>query len=155
MSVMVDGRESRMPGSLSRISTVVAPGKQWVMEFTNLMCFTIESPIMAVVGGNRGSGVETGGAGHVTGGAGETTGVGVDGGVFTTTGAGVDGAMFTFKGLCAALTTTGGDGGGDDDAVSTAVVELVRDVVTIGEERAERPPEWSRTAALSIRFLLF
>ena len=57
----VDGREARISGNLVRIMPVFAPGKQWVIAFANRMCFIMESPIMTMVGVNRGSGVDTGG----------------------------------------------------------------------------------------------
>ena len=61
MLVTVGGREARIAGSSVRMVAVFAPGKQWVIVFTNWMCFMIESPIMTMVGVNRGSGVDGGG----------------------------------------------------------------------------------------------
>ena len=53
--VMVDGRVARIAGSLKRMSVVDAPGKKWDFTFRNWTYFIIESPIMAIVGVNRGS----------------------------------------------------------------------------------------------------
>ena len=59
--MIVDGREAIISGSLARITAVVAPGRQWVIELKKLTCFIIESPIIAIVAGNRGSRVATDG----------------------------------------------------------------------------------------------
>ena len=56
MLVMVDGREDKTSGSFMRISFVVAPGKQCVLALINWTFFVIESPMMTMVGLNRGSG---------------------------------------------------------------------------------------------------
>ncbi|XP_049919744.1 uncharacterized protein LOC126409004 [Epinephelus moara] len=48
--------ENRLSGSLSLIFVTVAPGKQWVVELKKRMFLVMESPTMAVVGGNSGRG---------------------------------------------------------------------------------------------------
>ena len=51
-----DGSECSSPGSLSRITGTVAPGRQRVAALKNRMFLIMESPIMNVVGANRGRG---------------------------------------------------------------------------------------------------
>ena len=51
-----DGSERSSPGSLSRMSGTVAPGKQCVVALKNLMSLIMESPTINVVGEKRGRG---------------------------------------------------------------------------------------------------
>ena len=54
------GREASISGILSTRRAVVIPGKQWIIASTKWTCRTIESPIIAVVGGFFGAGTALG-----------------------------------------------------------------------------------------------
>ena len=54
--VMEDGRDCSSPGSFSRISRTVAPGRQQVVALKKRIFRVIESPMIRVVGGKSGRG---------------------------------------------------------------------------------------------------